>query len=552
MNTPKERILLVESDPEIADLISRQTLVPMGFRVEVVGSASSAIPEALRFSPDIIIVNLSLPGLSGKDMLVALTSQGLDVPILVLASEGMEGDIIQSFRLGAADFLMWPFRETELVSAVERLLKQVRARRERELLSRQLNQTNQELQRRVRELTTIFAIGKAVISVTDLRSLFDKIVEGAAYIVDGDVAWLLIRDDRSKAYILSAHRNLPKSISAYINKPWDDGLSSLVALSGEALSIHGDPLKRFKVAQLGQSALVVPVKVKNEVIGLLVVVRKAAHPFGASNQALLEAVADYASIALVNARLFRTIEDRAHVLQQVADSATVSEKIIDELLLKAGKELDESLSIIRGNIDMLLGNTMGKLNVEQNNALMVVKDRLKAVDDISKSMSASKSAENLRTKDALDMNDLIRKGVAKFQPLVQQFGMTIFAELPPNTLQVNANHVHVAAALDALLSNAIRYNSPSGQITLRLEKSAESEIRVTVQDHGGGLDERQLGRLFDGIVNKSSTANRRFGGLGIGLKLTKEIIASYGGKIWAESKPEQGTSLYFTLPLAKD
>ena len=136
---------------------------------------------------------------------------------------------------------------------------------------------NQELQRRVRELTTIFSIGKAVISITDQRALFDKIVEGAVFITEADLGWLLLKDDRSKAYLLCSQQNLPASLVSRLNQPWDDGIGSLVALSGKSLSIHGDPIKRFKAAQLGQSALVVPIKVKNEVMGLLV--RCAKNPF---------------------------------------------------------------------------------------------------------------------------------------------------------------------------------------------------------------------------------------------------------------------------------
>src|SRR5512145_2598911 len=208
MSPSQERILLVENDPEISDLIARQTLQPMGYRVNVVGGASQAIQEAMRFAPDVIIANLHLPGLSGKDLLVALASQGLEVPVIVLAGKGAEGDVIQAFRLGAADYLIWPVREAEVISAVERVVKQVRSRSDRENLARQLKQTNQELQRRVRELTTIFAIGKAVTSITDQMALFDKILEGAVYVTESDSSWILTKDDRSKNYILSACRNL--------------------------------------------------------------------------------------------------------------------------------------------------------------------------------------------------------------------------------------------------------------------------------------------------------------------------------------------------------
>ena len=60
MISPHERILVVENDPDISDLISRQILVPMGYRIEVVGAAAQAIQAAVRFSPDVILANLQL------------------------------------------------------------------------------------------------------------------------------------------------------------------------------------------------------------------------------------------------------------------------------------------------------------------------------------------------------------------------------------------------------------------------------------------------------------------------------------------------------------
>ena len=385
MSPVQERILLVENDPEISDLIARQTLQPMGYRVAVVGGANQAIQEAVRFAPDVIIANLHLPGLSGKDLLVALSSQGVEVPVIVIANKGAEAEVIQAFRLGASDYLSWPVREAEVVSAVERATKQVRARADREALARQLNQTNQELQRRVRELSMIYSIGKAVTSVTDLRTLLDKIIEGAMYVTEGDCCWMLVKDERGKAFILSAGRNLPEAILGKIGQPWDDGISSLVGLSGETLSIHGEPLKRFKVARLGQSALVVPIKVKNEVAGLLVVMRKASLPFNPSNQALLEAVADYASVSLVNARLFVALEERAKMLQHAAESAQSSERAKDEALrILAQKtssvvnDLNESIA----QIELTQREAAAKLSPDQAEVLKKALEHLQSVRDL--------------------------------------------------------------------------------------------------------------------------------------------------------------------------
>lgn len=387
MKSSRERVLLVESDPEISDLVARQTLQAMGYQVQVTRAASLAIQEATRFAPDIIITNMSLPDLSAKDLLVALNSQGVFAPVIVIAHKGMEGDLVQAFRLGATDYLLWPMREAEVVSAVERVLKQVRARRERETLARQLKQTNDELQQRVRELTTIFAIGKAVTSITHQRELFEKIVEGAVYVTEADCGWLLLREERSKIFRLAAQRNLPKTIASKVNQPWDDGISSLVALSGETLSISGEPLNRFKVSQLGQSALVVPVKMKKEVMGLLVVVRKAPNPFSPSNRTLLEAVADYASISLVNARLFRVLEERARSLQQAAEAAQANERKKAEMIANLQKELVKPLDDVTKTLDhMLVGETM-RLNAAQKSVLRSAVKNLQTISNLAESLN---------------------------------------------------------------------------------------------------------------------------------------------------------------------
>jgi two-component system NtrC family sensor kinase len=387
MKTSRERILLVESDPEISDLVARQTLQAMGYQVQVARMAATAIQEVSRYSPDIVITNLHLPDLSGKDLLVALNSQGISAPVIIIAHKGMEEDMIQAFRLGATDYLFWPMREAEIVSAVERVIRQIRSRRERETLARQLKQTNDELQQRVRELTTIFAIGKAVTSITNQRELFDKIVEGAVYVTEADCGWFLLREERNKAFKLAAQRNLPKTIADKVNQPWDDGISSLVALSGETLSIYGEPLSRFKVSQLGQSALVVPVKLKKEVVGLLVVVRKAPQPFSPSNRTLLEAVADYASISLVNASLFRALEERARSLQQAAEAAQASERKKDYIITSVRNDLMPPLTNAIRSIDSLLIGENTRLNATQKGVLRSALETLQSASVIVETLT---------------------------------------------------------------------------------------------------------------------------------------------------------------------
>lgn len=314
MDKPLERILLVESDPEIITVIARQALLPLGYKVALAKTAAAAIRDAGRLHPDLVVAGLNLAGLSGKDLLVALSSQGLQIPVIILSMKGAKLDLLQAFRLGAADFILWPACEAEIVAAVERVLALRRPQREHEQLARQLAAANEVLQQRGRELAALFAIGKAVTSGTEPAALLEKIIAAATYLGEADTGCLLLRRDGSKVFLLSAQHNLPTPAAGEIGRPWEDGLGPLVALSGESLSIQGEPMRRFLMLyRLGRSALVVPIKMKREVFGLITLLRKACRPFSPDSQALVEAVADIASIALINMRLFRALNERGRV-----------------------------------------------------------------------------------------------------------------------------------------------------------------------------------------------------------------------------------------------
>jgi GAF domain-containing protein len=189
---------------------------------------------------------------------------------------------------------------------------------------------------------------------------------------EADFGWLLLRDEPTKTFTLAAHRNLPEAWSERIGQTLDDGICSLVELSGETLAMNGEPLQRFKVANLGRSAVVVPVKIRKEVIGVLAVVRKRDQPFERSMLTLLEAVADYASISLVNAHLFRA-------LQEAALAAQEGEKERTEQSQALGREILEQLRPVMDPFEQLLAGKMGTLTESQVQTLQLTRVALEGI-----------------------------------------------------------------------------------------------------------------------------------------------------------------------------
>jgi two-component system NtrC family sensor kinase len=335
-----ERVLVVDEDEEILDLITRQVLKPLGYAVASARNAEGALNQALEFEPDLIIASLTLPGLSGKDLLVSLRSQGIESPVLVTADKGMEADAIQAFRLGARDYLVKPFRETEIVAAVEHALDENRLRKERQYLAARLAHSSHQHDKRIRELTTLFGIGKVVTSTTNQQQLFSNLVDESVSIADADMGWMLLRDDLRETLVLRTEHKMPASVACLMHKPWDDGLSPIVMKSGVALNLHGEGLSPFQIGEFAGAALVTPIKLYREAAGTIGVAREAAAPFLEREDIMLAAIADYISISLVNARLFQALAARAQRLESVLEERRMGGQLHASWFEDHGKNLD--------------------------------------------------------------------------------------------------------------------------------------------------------------------------------------------------------------------
>jgi FixJ family two-component response regulator len=304
MQNQKVNILVVEENPDIRQQIEYQILKPLGYRVHSTPDASEGIAQAMTIHPDIIIADINLSGLSGKDMLVALSSQGIETPVIILAEEGMEKEAIQAFRLGAVDYLKLPLKETEVVSAVERVLKTKQTQKPPSTLPTQAQEKIKYLEDRIKDLTKVIGIAKTLATTKDPQSLYQKIVDGAVYLSHADRGWLMLREYDNKKFSLRYYNNLPNSLSTVLDKPWDDGISDLVIEARDTLNLKEMKSHKKEISKLGKVVLGVPVFVHDTILGTIVLIRKEAHPFTKSTQKLIETISEFASIALTNAGFF--------------------------------------------------------------------------------------------------------------------------------------------------------------------------------------------------------------------------------------------------------
>ncbi len=149
--------------------------------------------------------------------------------------------------------------------------------------------------------------------------------------------------------------------------------------------------------------------------------------------------------------------------------------------------------------------------------------------------------------EEVDLAHLIRQVAERFQP--QTAAHTIVVDVPDDLPPVWADPERVRQILSNLLSNAIKYSPEGGIIRVGAWREGD-HVTVYVADQGIGIPEEEQDRLFDRFYRVDSSLRRKTQGAGLGLYLAKALVEAHGGRIWVHSKPGQGSTFFFTLPVA--
>jgi DNA-binding response OmpR family regulator len=376
MDSSRELVLVVAHNAAIIKTIATDTLNPLGYQVEIAHNASNGLEAIARFSPDLVIIDLNLQDLSGKDLLVAIKSKAIDLPVIVISRDTAEGDILRAFRLGAADFICWPATPAEIVATVDRALKYIRSVRERDTIAEKLKQANVELTRRNNELSAFLSISKAIVSTSDQPEFLSRIITAAIQITSADYGWLVSKQDDTSEFYLYPTTNLPRPLLGLKNKPWKDDLWSFAIQSGELLSIHGKSLEKYDLARLGKSVLLAPLKEKGNVKGILTVMRKSEKPFMEYDQILLHSMACLASISILNAHLLQQLEGR-EVTHKLPGSIKPVNRRLEPSEFRP--ELEQSLDNAINAILTLSNEDNNRLSENQTRMLQTAQKELQKV-----------------------------------------------------------------------------------------------------------------------------------------------------------------------------
>lgn len=227
------------------------------------------------------------------------------------------------------------------------------------------------------------------------------------------------------------------------------------------------------------------------------------------------------------------------------------ERVREEFTAMMVHELRAPLTVVRGTTEMFVQNPalscqpqgQDLIKTMQNSAttmLTLVNDLLDAAK-----IEAGKF-QILKTPG--DLTEIIRDRILFFNQLATPKSIVLSADGVEPDLTAQFDRDRLSQVLNNLISNAIKFTPVGGQIKLSAHKTG-SEIEICVTDTGEGIPADKIGDLFSKFKQLHPDDSSGHKGTGLGLVIAKGIVESHGGRIWVESKLNEGSSFHFTIPV---
>ncbi len=416
--------------------------------------------------------------------------------------------------------------------------------------ARLVNETKEALDQQRASGEVLAAISS---SIADTSPVFDRILTSCERLFAGKVIAIEVVGDDGILRI-GAFRGPAADQKDYVVGPIVAGASiSANAILSRAVEHVPDVAadanvprhSRVGYASVGVRAVIIaPMLWEGNGIGAISVGRENPGPFTEKDIALLRTFADQAVIAIQNARLFREIQDKSRQLE-------VANQHKSEFLANMSHELRTPLNAIIGFSEVLLERLFGDINEKQDDYLKDIhssgRHLLNLINDILdlSKVEAGRMELDLST---FDLPSAIANALTLIRERAQKHGIAIAQNVEPELGNVVADERKFKQILLNLLSNAVKFTPDGGRIDVGARRQGDN-IMIAVHDTGIGIAPEEQEAVFEEFRQVGSNYTSKQEGTGLGLALTRRFVELHGGRISVDSKPGQGSTFTFTLPI---
>lgn len=381
-------------------------------------------------------------------------------------------------------------------------------------------------------LERLLEINRTLASTLEQALLLRNIINAARELIGADAASIMLADAQSGELRFEAATNMESSQMAGLVVPINGSIAGWIFTHREPVIVPDTSIDTRwhrkvddKTAFVTRSIMGVPLVHRNKAIGVVQCLNKVDGTFDDDDTVTLQALADQAAIAIVNARLFQQSD------------------LISELV----HELRTPLGAILATTHLLQRNVSEEKRLELIKTIQRETERLSTMTTEFLDMSRLESGRIQFKREPFALPELLAESLEVVRHQAQARGLGLELRLAPDVSLVVTDRSKIKQVVLNLLTNAVKYNRDDGRITLAAQTTPEGLYRISVTDTGRGVPADALKNLFQKFY-RVPEAEGTVTGTGLGLSLAQKIVELLGGEMGVESTHGVGSTFWFTLP----
>jgi signal transduction histidine kinase len=422
-------------------------------------------------------------------------------------------------------------------------------------LFQELQTRTQQLTRSVEELKALGEVSQAVSSTLDLQTVLTTIVTQAVELCGSDGGIIYEFDEATQTFhVRATHRIAPEYLEVLRATPIRLGEGAVGQAGATRAPVQVEDIRderqnvapqvrHIMVRQGYRSLLAIPLLRETRLLGGLVLWRRELGNFPEKVISVLQTFAAQSVLAISNARLFQEIQDKSQQLE-------ITSQHKSQFLANMSHELRTPMNAILGYTELIVDNIYGEVPEKIRETIERIDNSgrhlLHLINDVL-DLSKIEAGQLELSLDEYSMKDLVDSVIASVESLGAAKGLTLRTSIPVDLPIGKGDEQRITQVLLNLLGNAIKFTD-QGEISVQVSES-DSAFVVSVSDTGVGIAEDQQRNIFEEFHQVDDSITRRKGGTGLGLSITKRIIEMHGGQLRVESKPGEGSTFSFTLPV---
>ena len=552
------KFLLISEDSEKEKVLSE--VCPSDEIITTVDE--TFIFDALKVEePDIVIVDGDLESLDLKSLCRKIKQYPVII-LMVLGEVSHNKDITHNANL----FIKTPIDKKLLSATIDSSLKT------RQSLLK-MAKSNQELARSLYQLNVLYDTSSQLAGSLDKDKLLKIMTEGIEKSLNFDLSCtLMFRSEREPVLLINSLYKISdrllealklRAILSYKSLLNDPPLDIKIGnLKIEKNIKHN--INEYDFSVLRYDNMFAPIMLNDEFFGFTEIYREKA--FSTEDATCFQTLVQQVAIPLQSASFTQELKATNRKLQKL-------ERLKSEFISIVSHELRTPLTAIKNAMDIILSGKAGAMtehiekfcSMGKRNAIRltgIVNDLL----DISK-IEAGKMDFKFELTHIEPVIEVVKNNlseVAKEKELIINYTPI------GDSVEVYADSNRIEQVLTNLVSNAIKFTPNAGQIEitskivnareLQYDQSFEEDIKnlqgnylqVCVEDHGIGIERKDLNHVFDKFAQIENSLSRQVGGSGLGLPIARQLMESHNGAIWCDSEINKGSRFYFVIPVAND